>query len=104
MGNPYVLPGRKEGDSVKELKTTWRAIRRKAGLEEVRLHDMRHTFASIAAGAGASLYVIGKLLGHRNPATTQRYAHLANDPMRSVGQQVADSLAAALTPKAPEAR
>ena len=99
-GNPYVLPGRKEGGSITELKTTWKAIRSKAGLDGVRLHDMRHTFASIAAGAGASLYVIGKLLGHRNPATTQRYAHLANDPLRAVGQQIADSLGAALNPKA----
>ncbi len=103
VGNPYVLPGRKEGESVKELKTSWQSIRQKSGLDGVRLHDMRHTFASIAAGAGASLYIIGKLLGHKNPATTQRYAHLANDPLRSVGQQIADSLGAALT-KAPEAR
>jgi len=98
-GNDYVLPGRKEGGSITELKTSWRAIRSKAGLDGVRLHDIRHTFASIAAGAGASLHMIGKLLGHRNPATTQRYAHLANDPMRSVGQQIADTLEAALRPK-----
>jgi site-specific recombinase XerD len=84
-GNPHVLPGLKEVDSIKELKTTRRAVRRKAGLDGVRLHDMRRTFASIAAGAGASLYVIGKMLGHKNLATTQRYAHLANDPLRSVG-------------------
>ena len=98
-GSPWVLPGRKEGQPVKELKTAWRTILKDAGLSNVRPHDLRHTFASVAAGAGASLLIIGKLLGHRNPQTTLRYAHLANDPLRQMGAQIGANLKAALEAK-----
>jgi integrase len=57
-------------------------IRAKAGLADVRLHDLRHSFASIAVGAGMSLPLLGKLLGHTQASTTMRYAHLQDNPMR----------------------
>jgi site-specific recombinase XerD len=59
-----------------------------AGLEDVRLHDLRHSFASIAVSGGASLPIIGSLLGHVNSATTQRYAHLSDDPLRSATEAI----------------
>ena len=73
----------------------WLKIRAEAGLEGVRLHDLRHTFASMAIEAGLGLPVIGKLLGHNNAATTQRYAHLAEDPAREalevIGKKISGS-------------
>jgi site-specific recombinase XerD len=63
-------------------------LRTKAGLDDVRIHDLRHSFASIAVGSGMSLPMIGKLLGHTQPATTARYAHLGADPMRAASNLV----------------
>jgi site-specific recombinase XerD len=65
----------------------------------VRLHDLRHSFASNIVNAGGTLPVIGALLGHRNIATTQRYAHLADDPLQAVADRAAGSIAAALAGK-----
>ncbi len=65
-----------------DLNRPWARIRSHAKLDDVRLHDLRHTFASVGAGSGLGLPVIGKLLGHASVATTQRYAHLADDPLR----------------------
>lgn len=59
----------------------WDRIRKTAGLEGLRIHDLRHSFASFAAADGVSLYVIGKALGHRQASTTERYAHLTDDPV-----------------------
>jgi integrase len=89
---PYVFPGRVSGARLVEIKRVWEAVREEASLSDVRLHDLRHSFASVAASGGASLPLIGALLGHRNVATTQRYAHLADDPRK----HVADSTAAAV--------
>ena len=95
-GNPYVIPGRRKGAHMQDLKSAWQKIRDKAGLEDLRLHDLRHSFASVGAGAGLSLPVIGALLGHAQPATTARYAHLASGPLQQaadlVGQHLADAL------------
>jgi integrase len=75
-GNPYIIPGEKAGQPKADLKKPWAAVCKAAGLEGVRLHDLRHSFASIGAGASMGLPVIGKLLGHSQAATTHRYAHL----------------------------
>lgn len=79
-----------------DLNRPWRAIARRAGLDGVRLHDLRHSFASFAAAGGASLPIIGRLLGHTQPSTTQRYSHLADNPLRAVADRVGDQVAAAL--------
>ena len=65
-----------------ELQKPWSRIRALARLEDVRMHDLRHTFASVAAMGGMSLPMIGALLGHSQLQTTARYAHLAADPLR----------------------
>lgn len=79
-----------------DLNKPWRAVARRAELDGVRLHDLRHSFASFAASGGASLPIIGKLLGHTQTQTTARYAHLADDPLRAVADRVGSTVAAAL--------
>ena len=102
-GNPYVIVGAKPGQHLVGLTRQWFRIRKRAGLEDVRLHDLRHTYASIGAGIGLSLPIIGKLLGHSVPATTQRYAHLAANPMLEAAERIGAALDAAMSgaPKAP---
>ena len=70
--------------------------RKYAGLEGVRLHDLRHSYASLAAGRGVSLHMIGKLLGHKVPATTARYAHLARDTVQAVNDELGAAMQAAI--------
>ncbi len=95
-GNPHVIVGAKAGAALVNLEKPWRAIRKAAGLDDVRLHDLRHAFASIAASSGLGLPIIGKMLGHSQPATTARYAHLANDPVKAAAAAVAGKIAAAM--------
>ena len=95
-GNPHVLPGAKKGAHFMGLPRAWERIKARAGLNDVRLHDLRHSFASVAAGAGDSLILIGALLGHRDQATTQRYAHLSNDPLRAAADRTSGRIAAAM--------
>lgn len=95
-GNPFVIVGKVEGKHLVNLEKPWRRIRTLAALPDVRLHDLRHTHASIAAGLGASLPIIGALLGHTQPQTTARYAHLATDPVRAVSDAVSSRLTATL--------
>jgi integrase len=95
-GNPYVIAGAKEGAALVNLEKPWRAIRQPAGLDDVRLHDLRHAFASVAASSGMGLPIIGKMLGHSQPATTARYAHLASDPVKAAAAAVAGKIAAAM--------
>jgi len=97
---PWVIPGEIPGERLVNLGKIWRRIRKRAGLEDVRLHDLRHSFASMGAAAGLSLPLIGALLGHRLPSTTQRYAHLADDPVRSASELVGSRIAAALEGRA----
>ena len=78
------------------LEKPWRAIRGPAGLDDVRLHDLRHAFASVAASSGMGLPIIGKMLGHSQPVTTARYAHLASDPVKAAAAAVAGKIAAAM--------
>jgi len=95
-GNPHVIVGQKDGAGLVNLEKPWRAIRKAADLPDVRLHDLRHAFASVGAAGGDSLLVIGKLLGHAQAATTARYAHLASDPVKAAAAGIAGRIAAAL--------
>jgi integrase len=96
-GNPHVVIGGKPGAALVNLEKPWRAIRAVAGLDDVRLHDLRHAFASVAASSGMGLPIIGKMLGHTQAATTHRYAHLASDPVKAAAAAVAGKIAAAMT-------
>jgi integrase len=95
-GNPHVIVGGVTGAALINLEKPWRAIRKSAGLDNVRLHDLRHSFASIAASGGMGLPIIGKMLGHTQAQTTQRYAHLASDPVKAAAAAVAGKIAAAM--------
>ncbi len=92
-GNPWVVQGRKKGERLGFVDRHWCIVRERAKLEDVRLHDCRHSFASRALALGESLPVIGKLLGHAHVETTARYAHLARDSMHEAATRVADSIA-----------
>jgi integrase len=94
----FVVPGASADRPRSDLKKPWRAILRHAGLEGVRIHDLRHTFASIGAGASLGLPIVGKLLGHSQPATTARYAHLDADPVRRASNIIGNHLSNALSP------
>jgi integrase len=93
---PYVVPGDNPEQPRPDLKRPWGAITKRAGLVGVRLHDLRHTYASFGAGGGLGLPIIGRLLGHTQAATTARYAHLDNDPLRRASESIATRIAAAL--------
>lgn len=95
-GNPFIICGDKHGAHLVNLQKPWTRIRKLASLEDVRIHDLRHSFASIAASGGLSLPMIGKLLGHTQAATTQRYAHLAADPLRAANEAIGQRIAAAM--------
>ena len=79
-----------------DLQRPWRRIRSAAVLNEVRIHDLRHTFASGGLAVGEGLSTIGKLLGHTQVQTTARYAHLAADPLKQAADKIAERLAGAL--------
>jgi len=96
LGNPHVFPGKKRGQHIVNLQKPWVRIREKAGLGDVRIHDLRHTFASVGAGLGDSLYMIGSLLGHSQSATTQKYAHLDDGPVRDLNERIAREIATAM--------
>ncbi|MCB2226190.1 MAG: site-specific integrase [Desulfarculaceae bacterium] len=95
-GNPFVCPGARPMRPLVNLQRPWRRIRQRAGLEDVRLHDLRHSFASVGAGAGMSLPVIGKLLGHSQAQTTMRYSHLGDDPLKQAASQIGERIAWAM--------
>ena len=98
-GNPYVLPGAMPGRHYVGIEKAWRRLRGRAGLDDVRLHDLRHSFASMGAGSGESLVLIGALLGHKNTATTARYAHLSSDPLKAAADRIAGLIAGAMRGK-----
>ena len=91
---PWVIPGKKPGTRLANVDAAWRAIRKHADLGDVRIHDLRHSFASRALALGEALPVIGKLLGHSRLETTARYAHLARDSRQEAAERVATSIAA----------
>jgi integrase len=92
----FIVAGAGGDEAYKNLSRAWMVAREYAGLGDVRLHDLRHSYASLAAGRGVSLQMIGKLLGHRVPATTQRYAHLARDAVSAVNDELGAAMAAAI--------
>ena len=94
-GVQWLFPGDVPGQPVKEIRNFWRQIQTLANLPDVRIHDLRHTFASLLVSGGASLEMIGKLLGHTQMQTTQRYAHLLDAPLRAG----LDAVASAIRPR-----
>lgn len=98
-GNPYVFPGRKEGEHFIGVQKVWQRVRRRAKLTDVRIHDLRHSFASVSIAIDPSLPLLGKILGHKSVLTTQRYAHLADDPARAAANRASGKIAAALAGK-----
>ena len=84
----HVFTGRAPGEPLQDIKGAWETIRKAANIEDVRVHDLRHTYASILASAGLSLPIVGALLGHTQPATTARYAHLYDEPLRKATDTV----------------
>jgi integrase len=95
-GNPFIIAGSKDAQPRADLKRPWQAIQVAAGLEGLRLHDLRHSFASFGASASLGLPILGKLLGHSQPATTARYAHLDADPMHRAVGAIGATISAAL--------
>jgi len=98
---PYVIAGAIDDEPFRNLSRSWIVAREYASLTDVRLHDLRHSYASLAAGRGVSLQMIGKLLGHRVPATTQRYAHLARDAVAAVNDELGTAMQAAIAKGTP---
>jgi len=99
--NPWVITGRLEGARLTDLQPFWQRVRARAGLNGLRIHDLRHTFASVAAGTGMSLPMIGKLLGHTQVQTTARYAHLAAGTVKEAANDVAGMIAERLVSGGP---
>ena len=95
--NPWVIAGRKPGSHLTDLQHPWRRIRAQAELDDVRIHDLRHSFASRALALGEGLPMIGKLLGHTQVQTTARYAHLARDTVKASAARIGDSIDRDLT-------
>jgi integrase len=97
-GSPWVFPSARDPEKkhIGDLEKAWRAVRKAAGLEDVHLHDLRHSFASVAVSAGDSLAIIGAVLGHVDTATTQRYAHLSTDPIAASASATAKRIEAAM--------
>jgi integrase len=101
-GNPFVIAGARDGAAFGGLDKVWSRVRKAARLDEVRLHDLRHSFASVAAAGGASLPIIGAMLGHKHAATTSIYAHLSADPVRAANEAVGARIVAAMGASASE--
>jgi integrase len=104
-GNPYVIIGAKTGGHLKGIQRPWQRIRKRAGLDDLRIHDLRHAFASTAASRGESLLIVGRLLGHRQAKTTERYAHTDVNPLLIVADRTATRINEAMgrPPAAPAA-
>jgi integrase len=95
--NPFVLPGDKPGMHFIGVQKPWQRVRALAGLPNLRIHDLRHAFASLAVANDEALYLVGAVLGHRNVVTTARYAHLSDDPVKEVANRTAERIAAMLS-------
>ena len=93
---PFVILGDDPERPRADLNRPWRAVAKRAGLDGVRLHDLRHSFASVGAGLGLGLPIVGKLLGHSVPSTTARYAHLDSDPLRRASDRIGNTIAEAM--------
>ena len=97
--NSRVIPGMRADSASAAIENVWSSVRKAAGLADVRLHDLRHSFASVGAAGGLSLPIIGALLGHKHATTTARYAHLSADPLRAANDVVGARIAAAMNRK-----
>ena len=95
-GNPWVIAGPTPGTKVSNINQHWGRVRMRARLQDVRLHDLRHSWASRALALGESLPMIGRLLGHSQMETTARYAHLARDSVHEAAARIAVSIGADL--------
>lgn len=100
--NPYVITGGTQEGNLSPPQKAWRRIRGNAGLPDVRLHDLRHSFASVGAAGGLSLPMIGALLGHSQSQTTERYAHLCADPMKQAADLIGGRIWGAMEGKQAE--
>lgn len=101
----WVFPDPNNPDEpIRNLDWAWDGIRKAAGLSDVRIHDLRHSFASVGADGGTAIFLIGKLLGHRNVSTTQRYAHLSDDPVKAAADKISKTIEAAMTGKSGDVR
>ena len=98
-GNPWVIPGTRPGAHLSSIFEPWRRVRARAGLDDVRLHDLRHSYASRALALGESLPVIAKLLGHAQIQTTARYTHLTRDAVRDAAIRVAQIIGDDIAPE-----
>jgi len=98
-GSEWVIPGKSPTLHLVDIMKPWQEIRAAAGIEDVRLHDLRHSYASAGARAGLSLPVIGALLGQSQVGTTERYSHLARDPINAANEMIGARIAAALDGK-----
>lgn len=88
-GNPWVFPGDGADGHISTIRSFWAAVCKRAGIKATRIHDLRHTFASLLVSSGESLPVVGALLGHTQAKTTSRYAHLLDDPLRAATERIA---------------
>jgi site-specific recombinase XerD len=86
----YVFANPRTGLPFEQIYFSWNAARTKAGLEDLRIHDLRHSFASAMVNSGMTLYDVKEILGHANIKTTQRYAHLSNSRLRKAAESVSD--------------
>lgn len=93
-GNPHVFPGAKPGSHLATVGRLWESVKTSAGLDDVRLHDLRHSVASALAIGGGSLLVIGAVLGHKDTRSTSRYAHLSDNPVKDAADRVSGEIAA----------
>jgi integrase len=96
--NPYVLPGDRPGAPFVGIQKPWQRVRLQAGLTGLRIHDLRHAFASLAVANNEAIYLVGAVLGHRQVTTTERYSHLSDDPVKAVANRTSEKIAAMLTP------
>ena len=94
--NPYIIVGKNTGKHLVNLRKVWIRVIKRAEIDHIRLHDLRHSFASFAIGKGAPLALIGGQLGHKSTSTTQRYAHLSRDPIRQVTETTAIAIEKAM--------
>lgn len=95
-GNPYAFPGAVQGEHLTTPNRTFSTVKRIAGLGNLRLHDLRHTYASLSLTAGASLYEVQKMLGHSDHKTTQRYAHISEVAIKQAAENTAREILTAL--------
>ena len=98
VASDYIIKGRHHGKPLVNLAKPWRRLCAAADLQGVRLHDLRHTAASIGVGSGVSLPIMGRLLGHTQPQTTQRYAHVDSDPALTAANRIGEAVAKLIVP------